>query len=150
MELKLPPVVIFILFSIIMYLLGLFLPFGFFDFFGRVFMIKVLVVMAILVAMIALWQFYRLKTTIDPTNPSKTSNLVTSGIYQYTRNPMYLSMMLLLLALGIYLGNAFNILSVAGFVGYMNRYQIIPEERVLAEKFGSVYNQYLVKTRRWF
>jgi protein-S-isoprenylcysteine O-methyltransferase Ste14 len=150
MELKLPPAVIFILFGVIMYFLGMYLPFGFFDFFGRDIMVKVLTFLAAVVVIVALFQFYRNKTTVDPVHPTKTSNLVTNGIYKFTRNPMYLSMMMLLLAFGIYLGNAFNTLIVAGFVGYMNRFQIGPEERVLGEKFGKEYNQYLSKTRRWF
>jgi len=150
MELKLPPAVVFILFGVIMYFLDMYLPFGFFDFFGRNLMIKVLTYLAVLVVIVALVQFYRNKTTVDPVHPSKTSNLVTNGIYKFTRNPMYLAMMLLLLAFGVYLGNAFNTLTVAGFVGYMNRFQIQPEERVLGEKFGKEYNQYLSKTRRWF
>ncbi len=150
MELKLPPAVIFFLFGVIMYLVGMYLPFGFFDFFGRDIMVKFLIFLAVVVVIVALVQFYRNKTTVDPVHPIKTSNLVTNGIYQFTRNPMYLSMMLLLLAFGIYLGNAFNTLIVAGFVGYMNRFQIGPEERVLGEKFGKEYNQYLSKTRRWF
>lgn len=150
MELKLPPAVIFILFGFIMNFLGMFLPFGFFDFFGRDILVKVLTYLAVFVVIVALVQFYRNKTTVDPVHPTKTSNLVTNGVYKFTRNPMYLSMMLLLLAFGVYLGNAFNTLTVAGFVGYMNRFQILPEERILGKKFGKEYNQYLSKTRRWF
>ena len=63
---------------------------------------------------------------------------------------MYLAMLLLLLALGLKFGNAFNVLLAAGFVSFMNRFQIIPEERMLLEKFGREFKDYCTKTRRWF
>ena len=150
MELKLPPAIVFLLFGFIMYLLSEFLPFGYFDFFGRLLLSKILLGLAILIGIIALIQFFKAKTTIDPTEPVKTSILVNSGVYKFTRNPMYLALLISLLALGVVLGNAFNTLIAAAFVGYMNRFQIIPEERILLNKFGRSYKEYCTLTRRWF
>ena len=147
MELKLPPALVFLLFGLAMYILATFLPF---DFFGRLFLFKVLLVSAVLVGLLALFQFYKAKTTVDPTKPAKASNLVVNGIFKFSRNPMYLAMLLVLLALGVILGNAFNTLIAAAFVGYMNRFQIIPEERILLNKFGRSYKEYCTLTRRWF
>ena len=109
-----------------------------------------LVIGAGIVAIVALFQFFRLRTTIDPTNPDKASELVVNGIYGFSRNPMYLALLLILLAWGVYLGNAFNTLLAAGFVGYMNRFQILPEEEALLHIFGKEYKQYCIKVRRWF
>ncbi|WP_339837716.1 isoprenylcysteine carboxylmethyltransferase family protein [uncultured Maribacter sp.] len=150
MELKLPPALVFLLFGLSMYVLATFLPFGFFDFFGRLLLSKVLLGLAALVGLLALFQFYKAKTTVDPTKPDKASNLVINGVFKFSRNPMYLAMLLVLLGLGIVLGNAFNMLIAAAFVGYMNRFQIIPEERVLLDKFGRSYKEYCTLTRRWF
>ena len=150
MELKLPPVIVFLLFALGMYLLSLWLPFGFFDFFGRLLLAKVLIGLAVTIGLISLVQFFRSKTTVNPQKPNRASSLVTNGLYAFSRNPMYLALLLLLLAVGLYFGNAFNTLIAAGFVGYMNRFQIIPEERLLLDKFGKAYTQYLTKTRRWF
>ncbi|MDO6819304.1 isoprenylcysteine carboxylmethyltransferase family protein [Zobellia sp. 1_MG-2023] len=150
MELKIPPAVVFLIFAGLMYLLATFLPFGYFDFFGRYYLIYGLLVFAGLVAGVALFQFLRQRTTIDPTKPSKASKLVYGGIFAYSRNPMYLALLILLLALGIWLGNAFNTLLAAGFVAYMNRFQIIPEEMALLELFGKEYKQYCLNVRRWF
>lgn len=150
MELKLPPILVFFSFGLFMYLLSTFLPVGFFDFFGREVLAKVLMGMAVLIVFMALFLFYRSKTTVDPTNPSKSSSLVTKGIYQFSRNPMYLAMLLILLAAGLKFGNAFNTLVAAGFVAYMNRFQIIPEEKILLNKFGKEYSDYISRTRRWF
>ncbi len=150
MKLKVPPVIVFITAAICMYCLSTFLKVGYFDFFGRQYLLYLLTGLAILIGAIALLQFFRSKTTINPTTPKKASNLVTKGLFQYTRNPMYLCMLLLLLAWGLYLGNAFNVITAALFVMYMNKFQIIPEEEALKELFGNEYAQYCTLVRRWF
>ncbi len=150
MELKVPPAIVFLFFAGLMYLLRTFLPIGGFDFFGRRFLEFFLAGVAIIVAVVALIQFFLSKTTIDPSKPQKTNALVTTGLYNYSRNPMYLAMLLLLLAWILVLGNAFNILLTAGFVGYMNRFQIVPEEEILQKRFGKDYANYKVLVRRWF
>lgn len=150
MELKVPPVIVFIVFALAMYLLDLVLPVGFFDFFGRALLAQVLVGIAVVVGGLSLLPFFMKKTTVDPTKPEKASVLITNGVYRFSRNPMYFALLVLLLALGLILGNAFNTLVAAGFVGYMNRFQIIPEERMLLQKFGRSYKDYLARTRRWF
>ncbi|QLG43901.1 methyltransferase family protein [Costertonia aggregata] len=150
MELKLPPVFIFFFYAFTMYLLAEYLPFGYFDFFGRNYLTKILLAFAVIIVFASLIQFFRNNTTVDPRKPSKSSKLITNGVYAYSRNPMYLGMLLSLLAFGAWLGNAFNVLLAAGFVAYMNRYQIIPEERALLNTFGKSYSQYLTTVRRWF
>jgi len=150
MELKVPPALVFVCFGLMMYLLAKFLPIGYFDFFGRLLLTKILIGLGIVIALFALLQFRKASTTIDPTKPDKASNLVVNGIFKFSRNPMYLALLLLLLALGVFLGNAFNILIAAGFVSYMNRFQIIPEERILLNKFGRSFKDYCILTRRWF
>lgn len=138
------------MFAIAMYVLERFLPFGAFDFFGRTYLIIALLLSAVLISMISLAQFLISKTTVDPTNPQKTTKLVTNGVYAITRNPMYLAMLLLLLGFGLHLGNAFNVLLATGFVAYLNHFQIIPEERALQTIFGKEYQHYCAKVRRWF
>ena len=150
MKLKLPPAVIVLVFAGLMYVLAKFLPFGYFDFFGRRYLMIALLLLAIGIGLLALLQFFSSKTTIDPTVPSKATKLVTRGLFKFSRNPMYLALLLLLLAWGIWLGNAFNTILAAGFVTYMNRFQIMPEEEALNTLFGKEYQQYLSKVRRWF
>ncbi|CAG2531524.1 Protein-S-isoprenylcysteine O-methyltransferase Ste14 [Maribacter dokdonensis] len=150
MELKVPPVIVFLCFGSIMYLLDLVLPIGYFDFFGRLMLAKFLVGIGMVIALLALLQFRFAKTTVDPTKPDKAQSLVVSGVFKFSRNPMYLALLLILLALGIFLGNAFNTLVAAGFVAYMNRFQIIPEEQILLNKFGRSFKDYCILTRRWF
>lgn len=150
MKLKIPPVLVLTIFSGIMFALAKFLPFGDFDFFGRKYLIFFLIGLAIIIGIVSLAQFIVSKTTMDPLHPSKTGLLVTNGVYRFTRNPMYLALLLALAAWGLWLGNAFNVLVLAGFVRYMNKFQIIPEEEVLLSKFAKEYSRYTTKVRRWF
>lgn len=150
MKLKIPPAIVFLFFAVVMYLVAKLLPVGSFDFFGRAYLTTTLFVLAVMIGFISLYQFYNSKTTIDPRVPSKASKLVTGGIYKFSRNPMYLAMLLILLAFGVKLGNAFNTLTAAFFVAYMNKFQIIPEEESLSNIFGKEYKHYCVNVRRWF
>jgi protein-S-isoprenylcysteine O-methyltransferase Ste14 len=147
---KVPPAVIMLIFGGLMYVLDRFLPVGEFEFFGKQELAMFLFGLGFLVILISVIQFFVTKTTVDPLNPGKTRKLVTTGIYNFTRNPMYLGMLLFLLAFGLKLGNAFNTLLAAGFVYWMNHFQIKPEEEVLLEKFGKEYSIYCKLTRRWF
>jgi protein-S-isoprenylcysteine O-methyltransferase Ste14 len=105
--------------------------------------------LAFLVAWSGIRTFARGRTSFDPHHPEKASALVTGGIFRMTRNPMYLSMALALLGWAVRLGRPWLVLGPVGFVLYLNRFQIRPEERALAEKFGPAYEDYRRCTRRW-
>jgi protein-S-isoprenylcysteine O-methyltransferase Ste14 len=89
------------------------------------------------------------KTTVDPLKPDAASSLVRSGIYRFSRNPMYVGFALLLIAWAAYLGYFLSLAGVIAFVFYMNRFQIVPEERALAAKFPAEFAEYRLKVRRW-
>ncbi|WP_339546663.1 methyltransferase family protein [Pseudomonas sp. RA_35y_Pfl2_P32] len=93
--------------------------------------------------------FRRARTTVNPLRPETASALVTSGVYRYTRNPMYLGFATVLIAWSIFLAWPLALLGVLGFVMYMNRFQIGPEERALARLFGRAFTQYCSQVRRW-
>ena len=150
MALRIPPAVVFLVFGGLMWLVASFLPCGDFDFFGRIWLAGVLTLLALITGSVALIQFIISRTSVNPHRPEKSSKLVTSGIYQISRNPMYLALLMLLLAFGLWLGNAFNTLTAAGFVYYMNAFQIKPEEQQLHKIFGAAYKQYCSMVRRWF
>jgi protein-S-isoprenylcysteine O-methyltransferase Ste14 len=97
-----------------------------------------------------LLSFWRARTTINPLRPQATSSVVCSGVYRVTRNPMYLGMLLLLVAWAIFLSSAWALAGPVAFVAYMNRFQIAPEERVLSARFGTDYSDYQARVRRWF
>ena len=74
---------------------------------------------------------------------------LTTGLYRVTRNPMYLGMLLVLFGWAVFLSNLAALLIAPLFALYITRFQIIPEERVLAEKFGAAFMAYQSQVRRW-
>ena len=94
-------------------------------------------------------EFKRARTTVNPLKPENSTALVTSGIYLFTRNPMYLGLTLLVLGWAAFLCSAWALLGPVIFVLYISRFQIAPEERVLSAKFGSAYTEYASRVRRW-
>ena len=96
-----------------------------------------------------LMAFIRAKTTINPIKPASTTALVTTGLYRVTRNPMYLGMLLVLFGWAVFLSNLAALPIAPLFALYITRFQIIPEERVLAEKFGAAFMAYQSQVRRW-
>jgi protein-S-isoprenylcysteine O-methyltransferase Ste14 len=93
--------------------------------------------------------FRRARTTINPTRPMAASSLVSNGIYRFTRNPMYLGLLVELLAWAVFLSSVAALLLVPLFVLYINRFQITPEERALTKIFGAEYAAYKGRVRRW-
>jgi len=74
---------------------------------------------------------------------------VTSGIYRYTRNPMYLGLLLILLGWAVFLANIVAFIFLPAFIAYLNRFQIRPEEKAMASLFGQDFANYRSKVRRW-
>lgn len=97
----------------------------------------------------ALVSFLQARTTINPLRPGASSALVDTGVYAITRNPMYLGMLLVLVAWAVLLESVWAFLGPAAFVAYMNRFQIAPEESALEARFGASYRDYKARVRRW-
>ena len=147
LELKIPPLLLMIIFGFLSFFISKFDPFIFGKF--RIFPL----LMVVVGGLISLWSvviFKNEKTTVDPMNPNKSNHLVVSGVYKYSRNPMYLSFYLWLLAWSIYLSSPLSMLFSLFFVLYLNIFQILPEEKVLIEKFGKSYKDYIESVRRWY
>ncbi len=102
------------------------------------------------VSLSGLREFARARTTFNPLTPDRASALVTTGIYRFTRNPMYLGMLLVLIGWGLWLGNAAAlVIGPLLAVLSLNALQIRPEERVMQARFGEVYTRYRARVRRW-
>jgi protein-S-isoprenylcysteine O-methyltransferase Ste14 len=101
------------------------------------------------VNILAVITFRRGKTTINPLKPDTASQLMRTGIYRLSRNPMYLGMLLMLCAWTIWLGNFVNVLALPLFVWYMNKFQIIPEELALTKLFPEQFSTFKAEVRRW-
>jgi len=94
-------------------------------------------------------RFRHAKTTVNPMKPQMTSSLVTGGIYRYTRNPMYLGLLFVVVAWAVFLSSPWSLSGPVAFVLYIGWFQIIPEERVLSGLFGAAYTAYQLQVRRW-
>ncbi|WP_312316165.1 isoprenylcysteine carboxylmethyltransferase family protein [Stenotrophomonas sp.] len=93
--------------------------------------------------------FRRAGTTVSPLRPEKSSTLITSGLYRHSRNPMYLGYAIALIGWAICLGQPVGLAVVGFYVGYVTRFQIMPEERQLAAMFPDEYAVYSAAVRRW-
>ena len=93
--------------------------------------------------------FRKAETTVTPLHPDKASSLVTMGIYQYIRNPMYFGLLLILFSIGFYLHNLASMFVLPIYIWFISKYQIIPEEEALHKLFGQDYINYQDRVRRW-
>lgn len=91
--------------------------------------------------------FRRRRTSFIPNRPAST--LVVEGPYRLTRNPMYLGMASLTVALAILLGTAWPAILLVPVLILIRRLVIDPEEAYLARRFGADYERYTRQVRRW-
>lgn len=150
MDNRIPPPLVATLFGVLMWLASRYLP-------GtmtltiewRTSLALVVLLAGVAICLAGVLSFRRARTTVNPLKPETASALVSSGVYRYTRNPMYLGFAIVLIAWSILLAWPPALLGVLGFVIYMNIFQIGPEERALASLFGEKFTQYCSQVRRW-
>jgi protein-S-isoprenylcysteine O-methyltransferase Ste14 len=109
----------------------------------------ILTVAGVAIVLSGVISFRRAQTTVNPLKPGTSTALVSTGIYRITRNPMYLGMLAVLLAWAAYLSSVWALLGPVAFALYINRFQIVPEERALRSLFGTAFVEYTHKVRRW-
>lgn len=143
-----PPVVVAII-GVVMWAVGRKLELGKFEAALQAPVAGVLLIVGLSLMIVAVASFIAAKTTVNPLRPSRTSSLVTTGIFRISRNPMYLGDLLVLAALAVWLGNVVNVVLLVFFIWYINRFQVFPEERALTNLFGESYVAYCSRVRRW-
>ena len=149
LELKIPPPIVALLIAAAMWGISLGAPAA-----PLPITIRVVAAIAIALAGVAfsiagVAAFRRAKTTLNPLKPGTSSSLVTSGVYRFTRNPMYVGLALGLLGWAVFLSSAWSLLGPLVFLLYVTRFQIVPEERALSGIFGAAYSEYQARVRRW-
>lgn len=149
LELKVPPPVVTLACGAAMALVAYLLPFASLTLPGRRSLALVFVVAGLASGLAGVLAFRRQRTTLDPHAPELTSSLVSNGIYRLTRNPMYLGLLLILVGWGVHLSNLLVLPGLPLFIAYLNRFQIGPEERILAARFGPAFDHYRRSVRRW-
>ena len=93
--------------------------------------------------------FRKQKTTVNPLEPRQASSLVTSGIFKFSRNPMYLGMLIILLSISFKFNFIGGMIISLSFYVFITNFQILPEEKAMKELFGDKFIQYSNTTRRW-
>jgi protein-S-isoprenylcysteine O-methyltransferase Ste14 len=149
LELRVPPLVTGFIAAALMWLLSTNLPEFRFPFPARRLLAACISIAGAIISALGVYSFRRSKTTVNPMKPASTTSLVVSGIYAISRNPMYLGFLLLLTAWAIFLSNVIAVAVLPLFILYMNRFQIEPEEKVLASLFRQEFAQYRSHVRRW-
>ena len=144
-----PPPVVAAIAGLLMWAVSETLEFGKFASALRQPIALVLLAIGLLLMAVAVGYFIAARTTVNPLRPSRASSLITAGVFALSRNPIYLGDLLVLAALAVWLGNWLNAVLLALFVCYINRFQIIQEERALAQLFGAAYDAYCSQVRRW-
>ena len=149
LELKIPPLALVPLFGLLMFALAWFTPELGIPAHWRFWNTGLLAVLGFAVALAGVISFRLARTTVNPLNPHASSSLVIKGVYRYSRNPMYVGFLCWILAWGVYLDNPLALLLGLAFIPYMNRFQIMPEEKALTNLFGYEYRTYCKQVRRW-
>ncbi len=87
----------------------------------------------------------------QPTAPGQpTTKIVSDGIFQYSRNPLYLGVVIAMPGFGLAFNNIWLIILTMPLIIAFNYLLIKPEEKYLLEKFGDTYRGYTHHVRRWF
>ena len=149
LSLKVPPPVQAITFGVLMWVVARQASGGQFQFELQLPVAILFAVAGVALVVTSMMEFRRASTTIDPFHPEEATSLVDSGVFRFSRNPMYVSLLLVLIAWFIWLGSFYNLAALALFVSYITAFQIKPEEAVMKSLFGEKYDQYRSRVRRW-
>tara|TARA_Y100001935_G_C16953202_1_gene335683 strand:- start:78 stop:533 length:456 start_codon:yes stop_codon:yes gene_type:complete len=144
---KIPPPLVALIFGIlVIYSKSTFpkIEIGWGGFFG-----SFMIIIGLIIILSAIIQFKKYKTTITPLNPLNATKLIVHGIYKFSRNPMYLGLLLILSGISIIKNPIGGLLFVPLFILYLNRFQIIPEESAMLDLFKDDFLKYKENVRRW-
>lgn len=150
LETRIPPPVVLLLSGALAWALARTLPGGAFALPGpRLLWALMPALTGVAVAVAGIREFRRARTTVNPLKPQEASALVNGGPFRFTRNPMYVGLILVLVGWILWLGSAWAALALPAFVLYISRFQIQPEERALEAHFGDAFRSYASRVRRW-
>lgn len=149
LELKIPPLLVTVLIGLAMWGVSLIAPSLEIPRIARLSLALAIALAGGVFILAGAVSFRLARTTVNPMKPESASALVNSGIYRITRNPMYVAMLLGLVAWAVFLSSPLALLGPLCFGLYIDRFQIQPEERALSAKFGADFAVYKTKVRRW-
>ena len=142
-----PPPIIFLCFLLLGYVLNRFYPIPMLTRELSTIISAIFFAYAALTGGLAFHHMIKAGTNIDVRKPAKA--IVTSSVYSYTRNPMYLSLAILLLAFSLLFNALWIAIMIPFFVIVIQKGVIEREEKYLERKFGDEYLHYKKRVRRW-
>ncbi|AUN95993.1 methyltransferase family protein [Pseudazoarcus pumilus] len=145
----LPPPVVALLVGLLMFAADRVFPIARVEWSAMMPLAGVLAAGALAVMVFAVIELTRVRTTVNPTRPERTTTLVTRGVFAFSRNPIYLGDVLLLAAWALWLGSFAAAPWVLLFVAWIDRVQIPAEEAALRVRFGDAFEAYRRRVRRW-
>ena len=150
LELRIPPLALVAVFAAAIALVTVYAPLLRIPLPGHRYAAAAPMFFGLLVALAGVVQFRQARTTADPRFPHKASAVVTTGVYRWSRNPMYLGVAIALAGVAAWGSTLAGYLLVLAFCRYLTRFQIIPEEKALLATFGQEFAQYMARVGRWF
>jgi len=144
---KFPPPLIFVLMMLIGYGIQTFYPISVGEALIIKYFAKAMIIISMSIAIYSLYQFFRAKTHIEPWQP--TSSIISSGLFAYSRNPIYLSFCMMTIGISIAFNSLWMLVSTIPSALLVYIIAIKKEEQYLERKFGEEYLTYKNKVRRW-
>lgn len=143
------PPVAFAIAAVAMWWIGRSVEFGRYSFGYQAPIGIALVVLGLGIVVVSIRSFVVAGTTPNPMQPRNATELVTSGAYSLSRNPMYVGDTVMLSGIAVWIGSVLSLVLIAAFVWYIDRFQIASEEKALTEIFGDRYAAYRSRVGRW-
>ena len=144
---KIPPPIVTLVFGLCIYLSKSFFPEFSFSILSSLSIISFIVGISVLVT--AIISFKNHETTVNPISIEKASSLVVTGIFKYSRNPMYLGMSFILLGLTLKFNLIGGLIFTGLFMLFITVFQIKPEESAMEKLFDQEWKDYVSNVRRW-
>ena len=144
---KIPPPIVTLVFGLCIYLSKSFFPEFSFSILSSLSIISFIVGISVLVT--AIISFKNHETTVNPISIEKASSLVVTGIFKYSRNPMYLGMSFILLGLTLKYNLIGGLIFTGLFMLFITKFQIKPEETAMEKLFDQEWKDYVSNVRRW-
>ena len=147
MDTKIPPPIVTLIFGLCIYFSVPYFPEYIFSM--ENFLSGLILFIGVSILIVSAVSFRKHQTTINPLKPEQATSLVISGVFSFSRNPMYLGMVFILISISVKFNLLGGFLITTMFALFITKFQIIPEEAAMHKLFPKEFASYKENTRRW-